>query len=198
MSFLLSVALVLGLLATLVFYLGCPNQQWYDVRTWSFGRGALMSGFISVAAWLVLRQDFSVLAATFYVLTVLMTGLAIWPLLSAHDRPVVLRSGGGVAVTKPAERGAGHLPPQWLAKIAVSLGLGFPLALSIAGLVAHGAPGALTHDTKSQFVMWMVTPIWITPLALAFFTLRARTLLLLLSIANLLAYLFLHLLRQGT
>ncbi|PIE38983.1 MAG: hypothetical protein CSA53_03595 [Gammaproteobacteria bacterium] len=58
---------------------------------------------------------------------------------------------------------------DWWLKTATALLLGFPLAVGLSGIFAWLAPGAITHTTKTQVVMWLITPLWLIPLALVYF-----------------------------
>jgi len=187
-----ALAVPASLFATLLFYLGCNNQQWWQRRPLPTAVAVSGSLFLTCVAWLILRQQLAVLPATFSVLSLLMLFLALWPFLGRLPAPVAVDRRDA-----PLGKGGDVPSAQWVGKILAVLLLGFPLALSLVGLLAWLAPGSLTHNGKSQLVMWLVTPLWLTPLTLVFFRLRLRTLLASYLLLNVLAYLLLGLAQRG-
>ena len=66
--------------------------------------------------------------------------------------------------------------------------LGATLSFALAGLFAWLGPGGIAAPQKTQFVMWMITPIWMIIFSLTYlFRTGARALLWLMS-ANFLVY----------
>ena len=58
---------------------------------------------------------------------------------------------------------------NWLGKASAGLILGFALALSLSGLWAWLGPGGLMHSSaKTQFNMWLMSPIWALVLSFCF------------------------------
>lgn len=66
--------------------------------------------------------------------------------------------------------------------------LGLGLALGISALVAWFTPGGPAATNKFQFVMWLVSPLWVAILGCVYFFRDARQAWLWLGAANLLAF----------
>lgn len=84
---------------------------------------------------------------------------------------------------------------DWWTKTLSGMVLGFTLALAVSGLFAWLGPGGIAAPQKVQFVMWLITPIWMLILSMIYLVrtgLRALTGLL---IANALAYALLFLVK---
>lgn len=84
---------------------------------------------------------------------------------------------------------------DWWTKTLSGLVLGFTLALAVSGLFAWLGPGGIAAPQKVQFVMWLITPLWMLILSMIYLVrtgLRALTGLL---IANVLAYALLFLVK---
>lgn len=200
MSISSSFAVAAGLGSALVFYLGCPNQQWLEKRPLRFGVALMLSIGLLVLCWWLLSFTQAPLAATFTVLVVFMLFLGLVPFLSRYAAPAKIANKRKKKLKKRKDEDANDQPynPQWIAKTTIVIVLAYPLALSISGLLAIWGPGPLTHDTKSQVTMWLITPLWLTPLSLTYFTVRAKHLLIALTILNVVFFALLQLAKSGT
>jgi hypothetical protein len=93
------------------------------------------------------------------------------------------------AAVKPQKKPAIH--PDWWSKTLAGAVLGLTLAFAVCGLFAWWGPGGISAPNKVQFVMWMITPLWLVIFSLVYlFRTGLRAVLWLLA-ANLLAYLLL-------
>ncbi len=165
-----AVALLLCLFGSIAFYLGCPNQQWFSQAKLSFAQGlTLCAALLGLAIWMFARQFFW-LSAVFAVVTTVMLLLGALPFFSQFSTPVANQRKVASSLVKSelASRYRGH----WALRPILALVLGFPLAVGLSGLIALLSPGPLTDDVKSQFTMWLITPLWLTPLSLIFFSHR--------------------------
>lgn len=54
---------------------------------------------------------------------------------------------------------------DWLSKTLAGLLLGLAIAFVLLGIYAWYGPGDIRSGNKSQFVMWLVTPVWLIILA---------------------------------
>lgn len=170
------------LMACVIFYVSSPNQQWLSRRPISFKPACALSATLLVAGYLVMLESMSALSVTFFIATVVMASLGILPLLTRYQAPqsTTAEKTGLLSKEKLEDQN-----PQWLSKIGITLTLGFLSALAASTLIfAFLTPGPVTHDFKSQLVMWMVIPLWLIPLSLMFFTQRATRLLLGYSLVN--------------
>lgn len=75
----------------------------------------------------------------------------------------------------------------WSKTLAGTL-LGFGLALAISALLAWFTPGGPGAVNKFQFVMWLVSPLWLLAMSCVYFFRTARQAWLRLGGANLLAF----------
>lgn len=75
----------------------------------------------------------------------------------------------------------------WSKTLAGTL-LGFSLAMAISALFAWLTPGGPAGLNKFQFVMWLVSPLWLLILGCVYFFRNARQAWLWLGAANLLAF----------
>jgi hypothetical protein len=163
-------ALVLCLIATAVFYIGCPNQQWFTKRYLTFYPSLLISLVLSVIAWRMLLSLMSGLSAGFTVLCLEMLFLGLLPLMPKFDNPLTNTSKGKSSLVR-GETYANH-KAQWLLKTVGMLLIGFPFAVFTSSLIGWAAPDSVPLDIRSQFIMWLITPLWLTPLSLVFFSRR--------------------------
>lgn len=86
---------------------------------------------------------------------------------------------------------------DWWVKTLAGVILGFMLALALVGLFAWVGPGGIDAPEKNQFVMWMITPVWMLILSFIYLCrsgLRAMTYLV---IANGIAHTLLYCLRHS-
>ncbi len=158
-------ALISTLVAATIFYLSCPNQQWLKRSYLPFYPALLGALLLLTMAVALLMPAFSFTAALFSVLCVAMLALGLLPFLGKLPQP---------AKHKPREsmlkkNSSDNFRSDWWLKTATALLLGFPLAVGLSGIFAWLAPGAITHTTKTQVVMWLITPLWLIPLALVYF-----------------------------
>lgn len=58
--------------------------------------------------------------------------------------------------------------PDWCSKSLAGLLGGLGLALALAGLVAWLTPGGIQGANKYQFVMWLMSPLWLGVLSLVY------------------------------
>ena len=181
-----SLAAAASLGSALIFYLGCPNQQWLEQRPLGFAAASVLASGMSALSWWLLSFGLAPLSATFAVVVLFMLFLGVVPFLSRYAAPAKARGKRKKKLEKGEVEAANGQPysPQWVAKTTIVFLLAYPLALSISGLLAIWGGGTLTHDTKSQAVMWLITPLWLTPLSLAYFTVKVKTLLIALAILN--------------
>ncbi|MBC3908699.1 hypothetical protein [Undibacterium umbellatum] len=84
---------------------------------------------------------------------------------------------------------------DWWTKTISGLVLGFTLALAISGLFAWIGPGGIAAPQKVQFVMWLITPVWMLILSLIYLVRNGVRALKGLLIANALAYALLFLVK---
>ncbi|WNO11464.1 hypothetical protein [Teredinibacter sp. KSP-S5-2] len=195
-SYILDVLAVgLCLISSAVFYLGCPNQQWFDKRPVGFYPHLAVSLGLLIGAWWLFRSHLSVLSSSFALLCIQMLALSLLPFLARFDNPIGNTGTSKTGITK--DKSASLYRPQWWLRILGVFILGYPLAVGISGLFALFGPGEITHDIKSQLVMWMITPLWLLPLSLVFFAQSiVRTLAIILSL-NIIVYLLLWYARAG-
>ncbi|AAN53530.1 hypothetical protein HRJ35_04740 [Shewanella oneidensis MR-1] len=84
------------------------------------------------------------------------------------------------------------LQPDWWTKSLAGLILGFTLALGLVGLFAWFGPGGIDADTKVQFNMWLITPIWLLILSFSFLFKTGLRAIGYLSLLNILTYIVLY------
>lgn len=162
-----SLAVLTSLLATAIFYLGCPNQQWLPRSPFGFYPALIGSLVLAVLSCGLFLFHFDTLPAIFTLITLFMLALGVAPFLSRHNKPVSL----GEKVKKAINKKHSGPPYQthWWLKSVSGVVLGIPLAICLAGLISWWGPGDVTHNGKSQLVMWLITPLWLLPLSLIFF-----------------------------
>jgi hypothetical protein len=78
--------------------------------------------------------------------------------------------------------------PDWWCKTFAGAVLGWTLALALAGLFAWVGPGGPHAADKSQFVMWMIAPLWLLIFSGVYLFRSGASALLWLGAANALAY----------
>lgn len=84
------------------------------------------------------------------------------------------------------------LQPDWWTKSLAGLILGFTLALGLVGLFAWFGPGGIDADTKVQFNMWLITPIWLLILSFSFMFKTGLRTIGYLGLFNVLTYIVLY------
>jgi len=84
------------------------------------------------------------------------------------------------------------LQPDWWTKSLAGLILGFTLALGLVGLFAWFGPGGIDADTKVQFNMWLITPIWLLILSFSFLFKTGLRAIGYLGLFNILTYIALY------
>lgn len=87
--------------------------------------------------------------------------------------------------------------PDWAAKACAGVVLGAPLALALAGIFAWVGPGGIGAPQKSQFVMWSIAPVWMAVLSTVWLFRSGRRALLVLGLADVLAFALLAAVRHG-
>jgi hypothetical protein len=90
--------------------------------------------------------------------------------------------------TKPRNQNRKPLHADWWAKTLAGLVLGFTLALALCGLFAWLGPGGIDAPQKVQFIMWMITPMWMLIFSFCYFLRSGKQALLWLLAANVIAY----------
>lgn len=84
------------------------------------------------------------------------------------------------------------LQPDWWTKTLAGLILGFFFALGLVGLFAWFGPGGIDADTKVQFNMWLITPIWLLILSFSFMFKTGLRAIGYLGLFNVLTYIVLY------
>lgn len=186
--------LSLCLISSAVFYVACPNQQWMSNRYITFNSGLLVSLALSVVAWYLLRETMSGLSASFTVLSIDMMWLGLLPLMSKYDKPLTNKGSGKSSLVR-SESYSSH-KNQWLIKIIGSVVLGFPFAVFTSSLLGWAAPNSIPDNIRSQFIMWMITPLWLTPLSLIFFTRKPFRIFIICVLLTLVAFGLLQLVKS--
>ncbi|MFC0350343.1 hypothetical protein [Undibacterium danionis] len=77
---------------------------------------------------------------------------------------------------------------DWWSKTFAGLVLGFLLSLALVGIFAWIGPGGINAPEKNQFVMWMITPLWMLILSFIYLCRSGLRAISYLLIANALAY----------
>lgn len=77
---------------------------------------------------------------------------------------------------------------DWWSKTLAGAILGWTLALAIAGIFAWAGPGGIAAPNKTQFVMWMIAPVWMLVFSLSYLFRSGLRAVLWLGAANALAY----------
>ena len=95
-----------------------------------------------------------------------------WPLASAPQKAAAARG----------------IQRDWLSKALAGVLLGFSLAMTLSGIVAWLGPDGPAATNKFQWVMWLVSPIWLGVLSFCWLFRSGRQAWLQLGAANLLAF----------
>lgn len=170
MTTLFGIGLVFCVLACIALYAGSPNQQWFKTRPYSFKTA--ISGCISlcIIATFCFSQTFSITAAIFTTFTLCMLGLSLIPLVTRWEKPLTAPRGSKSTLTRT--QGSETPPPQWWLKSIGALVLGLPLGLFTSALVTFTVFSNTPLDVKTQHLMWWIVPIWLTIVALVYFSHR--------------------------
>lgn len=99
-----------------------------------------------------------------------------WPLASAPQK---------AAAAQGIQR-------DWLSKALAGVLLGFSLAMTLSGIVAWLGPDGPAATNKFQWVMWLVSPLWLGVLSFCWLFRSGRHAWLQLGAANLLAFVGLY------
>ncbi len=169
-------ATVICFTAALIFYLGCPNQQWLRARLFGFYFGLTISlVLLALSLWLF-SQRFSVLSSSFIVVQLASLFLGVIPLVSQHSSP----SPPAIKRKTTLEKSSSAAPSQflWHYQVATGLLLGLPLALAICGWFAWLQWGEGDLGDRTQWVMWSTALVWLICLSAVFFIRRVKTLML--------------------
>ncbi len=78
---------------------------------------------------------------------------------------------------------------HWWRKTLAGGVLGLTLAFALSGLFAWLGPGGLRAPDKTQFVMWLITPLWMLMFSLVYLFANGNRALLVFGLANGLAWL---------
>lgn len=184
-----SLVVLLSVVAGMVFYLGCPNQQLFEKRPFGFTLAAIISALMVALVWVLLRQQFSVLSATFTVLALQMLVIGLLPFLSRLDAPALV----GVTPRKKnlshsSKESAAKYQAHWWLRTVGGLVLSFFCAIFLVGLITWWAPGGVTHSFKTQMVMWLVPLVWLVPFSLAYVPRNAKLVVIGFAVAATIAF----------
>jgi len=185
---LFGIGLVFCVLACAVLYAGNPNQQWFKTRPYSFKIAIIGCISLCTVATFCFSQSFSVAAAIFTTFTLSMLGLSLVPLITRWEKPLTAPRGNKSTLSRA--HGSQASPPQWWLKSIGALVLGLPLGLFTSALITFTVFSNTPLDVKTQHLMWWIVPIWLTLIALIYFShrpLRIFTAIALLTFAEYLA-----------
>lgn len=180
--------LVLCVLACTVLYAGTPNQQWFKTRPYSFKTAIIGCIILCIVATFCFSQSFSVAAAIYTTSTLSMLGLSLVPLITRWEKPLTAPRGNKSTLSRDQSSQAN--PPQWWLKSIGALVLGLPLGLFTSALITFAVFDNTPLDVKTQHLMWWIVPVWLTLIALIYFShrpLRIFTAIALLTFAEYLA-----------
>ena len=88
------------------------------------------------------------------------------------------------------------IQPHWWSKSAAGVLLGYTLALALSGLFAWLSPDGINPGNKSQFIMWIIAPIWMCTLSASYLFRTGIQAWYWLSSANVIAYALLLLTKE--
>ncbi|MDP2562694.1 hypothetical protein [Psychrobium sp. 1_MG-2023] len=80
------------------------------------------------------------------------------------------------------------IQPHWWSKTLSGSILGLSLAFAFASIFAWYGPGGIEPSMKTQFNMWIISPIWLLVLSFSFLFKTGKKAFLYLSAANIVAY----------
>lgn len=92
---------------------------------------------------------------------------------------------------------AKNIQRDWWSKSLAGVAGGFLLAVGVSGLFAWWGIGGVAAANKSQFVMWLIAPLWLAVLSLVYLFRSGWLALAWLTAANALVYGLLWLARSG-
>ncbi|WP_341210252.1 hypothetical protein [Alteromonas stellipolaris] len=171
------------LLANLVFYAGCPNQQWFKKSLLSFNTALLIALALLVLSTAIFSLTFSLPAAIYTVITLCMLLLGTLPFFTRYTAPLKSVRSRGTGLTRD-ESYTTFKAHWWLKTIGATL-ISFPFALFTSSLISLLFLSNTPLDVKSQFLMWLIVPFWLTPISLIFFAKKPWLPLALLSLITL-------------
>jgi hypothetical protein len=183
-----AIGLVTCGLACVFLYAGSPNQQWFKARPFSFKTAIIGCISLCTVATFCFSQTFSVAAAIFTTFTFSMLGLSLVPLITRWEKPLTAPRGNKSTLSRA--QGSHASPPLWWLKSIGALVLGLPLGLFTSALITFAIFDNTPLDVKTQHLMWWIVPIWLTLIALIYFSkrpLRIFTAIALLTFAEYLA-----------
>ncbi|VUD40402.1 hypothetical protein TDB9533_00189 [Thalassocella blandensis] len=181
-------AAITSLLASVILYLGSPNQQWMQKRPVLFRHAFVVWLLLCVMSWTVMRLYLGALSASFTLMSMQMLALGIIPFVARLSSPVKVKGLTQRFFNLQKIKEGPAYRALWWSRILGAVLLCFPMALSLVGLFAWWGPGGISDDVKSQLIMWMITPVFIIPLSLVFLVVNVRRLLMVLAACNLIFY----------
>jgi succinate dehydrogenase hydrophobic anchor subunit len=87
------------------------------------------------------------------------------------------------------------IQPHWWLKTLAGAILGLTLSYGVVAIFAWYGPGGIDAVVKSQFNMWIISPIWMLVLSLTYLFKTGLKAIVYLSSANMIVYLVYFLLR---
>ena len=186
---------VLIALATVFFYLSCPNQQWTQKKQLSFTFGTSIALVLCVVAGIILSQRFSAISSVFTVITSAMLLMSIVPLFTRLVTPTT-----NTKKVKPTLTRDEHYKThrsQWVLKTTGAVILSFPLAVMFMGIIGALLSNSVVLDVRSQLVMWFIVPLWLIPLSLIYLSKAPLRLFAALGGLNIATYFILAHLNSG-
>ncbi|MGE8280933.1 MAG: hypothetical protein ACN6O2_10900 [Stenotrophomonas sp.] len=84
---------------------------------------------------------------------------------------------------------------HWFGKTMAGVVLGYALSVALSGVLALLTPGGFAGEGKIQFNMWMIAPLWAGVLGFVYLFRDSRRAWLWLSLATVLAFAVLWLLK---
>ncbi|WOI38688.1 hypothetical protein R1T43_06565 [Alteromonas sp. CI.11.F.A3] len=166
-----------------MFYAGCPNQQWFKKRPLPFKTALLIALAILILSTTIFTLTFSLPAAIYTVITLCMLLLGTIPFFTRYTAPLKSVRSRGTGLTR--DESYTTFKAHWWLKIIGATLISFPFALFTSSLISFLFLSHTPLDVKSQFLMWLIVPLWLTPLSLIFFARKPWPLLALLSLITL-------------
>ena len=166
-----------------MFYAGCPNQQWFKKSLLSFNTALLIALALLVLSTAIFSLTFSLPAAIYTIITLCMLLLGTLPLFTRYTAPLKSVRSRGTGLTRD-ESYTTFKAHWWLKTIGATL-ISFPFALFTSSLISLLFLSNTPLDVKSQFLMWLIVPFWLTPISLIFFAKKPWLPLALLSLITL-------------
>jgi succinate dehydrogenase hydrophobic anchor subunit len=80
------------------------------------------------------------------------------------------------------------IQPHWWVKTMAGLILGLTFSYALVAIYAWYGPGGIDAVVKSQFNMWMISPIWMLVLSFSYLFKTGLKAVIYLTCANLVAY----------